>query len=114
MFVGIPAGSYYPNPAGPIPASALGLSDGKMYAYTDEDLPYQSYVMRHLMYGTCPMGDELNAEGAAMAPIPVGWKLCGIIITPESDNVSKGYASLEMYRCHTMLLPGQTLESLHS
>jgi hypothetical protein len=70
--------------------------------------------MRHLMYGTCPMGDELNAEGAAMAPIPVGWKLCGIIITPESDNVSKGYASLEMYRCHTMLLPGQTLESLHS
>jgi len=114
MFVGIPAGSYYPNPVGPIPASALGLTDGKMYAYTDVELPYQSYVMRHLMYGSCPMGDELNAEGAALYPIPKGWRLCGVIITPESDNVSKGYASLEMYRCHTWLLPGQTIESLHS
>ena len=114
MFVGVPAGSYYPNPAGSIPASMLGLSDGKMYAYTDVDLPYSSYVMRHRMYGSCPMGDELNAEGAALYPIPVGWHICGLIITPESDNVSKGYASLEMYRCHTMLLPGQTIESLHS
>ena len=113
MFVGVPAGSYYPNPAGTIPASALGLTDGKMYAYAEEDTPYSSYVMRHRMYGSCPMGDELNAEGASLYPIPVGWHVCGLIVTPESDNTSKGYASLEMYRCHTMLLPGQTLESLH-
>lgn len=114
MFVGIPAGSYYPNTAGTIPASALGLNTGKMYAYTDEDIPYQSYVMRHMMYGSCPMGDELNAEGASLYPIPVGWRICGIITTPESDNTSKGYASLEMYRCHTMLLPGETLQTIHN
>jgi len=70
--------------------------------------------MKHRMFGSCPMGDELNAEGASLYPIPVGWHVCGLIITPESDNISKGYASLEMYRCHTMLLPGQTLASLHS
>jgi len=114
MFVGIPAGSYYPNLAGNIPSSALGLTDGKMYSYAEEDTPYQSYVMRHMMYGSCPMGDELNAEGAALYPIPIGWQLCGVIITPEDDNTSKGYASLEMYRCHTWLLPGQTIENLHS
>lgn len=114
MFVGVPAGNYYPNPAGNIPASALGLTSGGMYSYATEDTPYSSYVMQHRMYGSCPMGDELNAEGASIYPIPVGWNLCGLIVTPESDNVSKGYASLEMYRCHTVLLPGQTIESLHS
>jgi len=114
MFVGAPAGNYYPNPAGNIPASALGLTTGGIYSYATEDTPYSSYVMKHRMYGSCPMGDELNAEGASLYPIPVGWNLCGLIVTPESDNVSKGYASLEMYRCHTMLLPGQTIESLHS
>jgi len=114
MFVGVPAGNYYPNPAGMIPASNLGLTTGGMYSYAEEDTPYSSYVMKHRMYGNCSMGDELNAEGAALYPIPVGWHICGLIITPESDNISKGYASLEMYRCHTMLLPGQTIESLHS
>ena len=114
MFVGVPAGSYYPNPAGSIPASALGLTTGGMYSYAEEDTPYSSYVMKHRMFGSCPMGDELNAEGASLYPIPVGWHVCGLIVTPDSDNISKGYASLEMYRCHTMLLPGQTIESLHS
>lgn len=113
MFVGIPAGNYYPNPAGNIPAAALGLTTGGMYSYADQDVPYQSYVMKHHMYGTCQMGDELNAEGAAYYPVPVGWQVCGLVVTPESDNVGKGYGSLEMYRCHTMLLPGQTVESLH-
>jgi hypothetical protein len=113
MFVGIPAGSYYPNPAGSIHASTLGLTTNGMYAYTDVDLPYQSYVMKHHMYGSCPMGDELNAEGAALYPVPIGWHVCGLVVTPESDNISKGYGSLEMYRCHTMLLPGQTLENIH-
>jgi len=113
MFVGVPAGNYYPNPAGDIPASALGLTTGGMYSYASEDTPYSSYVMKHRMYGNCPMGDELNAEGASLYPIPTGWNLCGVIITPESDIISKGYASLEMYRCHTVLLPGQTIESLH-
>jgi len=113
MFIGIPANSYYPNPAGSIPASALGLSSNNMYAYTTEEMAYQCYLNKHHMYGDCPMGDELNAEGAAVNAVPVGWKVCGLIVTPDSDNVSKGYASLELYRCHTMLLPGQTIETLH-
>ena len=114
MFVGIPAGSYYPNPAGTIPASALGLTGNKMYAYTEVDIPYQSYLNRYHIHGNCPMGNELNAEGAAINAIPPGWNVCGIIITPESDNISRGFAALELYRCHTMLLPGQTIESIHS
>ena len=113
MYVGVPANSYYPNPAGSIPASALGLSGDDMYAYTTEKIPLQCYVNKHHMYGDCPMGDELNAEGAAINAIPVGWNVCGLIVTPESDNISKGFASLEMYRCHTMLLPGQTVANLH-
>lgn len=114
MFVSIPANNYYPNPAGTIPAASLGLDGNGMYAYTDQDLPYQSYIRRHYMYGSCPMGDELNAEGAALSPIPIGWNICGLVVTPDSDNVSKGYAGLELYRCHTILLPGQTLENIHS
>jgi len=114
MFVSVPANNYYPNPAGPIPASALGLSGKDMYAYTDHDLPYQSYVRKHHMYQSCPMGDELNAEGAALNAVPIGWKLCGLVVTPDSDVTSKGFAGLELYRCHTILLPGQTIESIHS
>jgi hypothetical protein len=114
MDIVVPAGNYYPNPAGGIPASALGLGGTDMYAYASVDTPYQKYVNKHHIYGSCPMGDELNAEGAAVNPVPVGWYLRGLIMTPESDNVSKGYGALEMYRCHTMLLPGQTMESIHA
>jgi len=113
MFVSVPANSYYPNPAGTIPSSALGLSGHQMYSYTTYDIPYQSYIRKHHMYQSCPMGDELNAEGAALNPVPIGWKLCGLVVTPESDVTSKGFAGLEMYRCHTILLPGQTLENIH-
>jgi len=66
------------------------------------------------MYGNCPMGDELNAEGASVNAVPPGWHICGLIVTPDSDSVSKGCGELELYRCHTVILPGQTVESLHS
>ena len=113
MDIMVPAGAYYPNPAGQIPAVALGLPGNDMYAQASGNVVYQSYVHSHFVYGDCPMGDELNAEGCAVEALPVGWYLRGLIITPESDNISKGYASVEMYRCHTNLLPGQTIESLH-
>lgn len=112
MDIVVAAGNYYPNPAGSIPASALGLPGTQMYSYASENVPYNKYVNKHFMYGSCPMGDELNAEGAAVDPVPVGWYVRGLIITPNSDNISKGYGSLEMYRCHTMLLPGMTLDDL--
>jgi len=112
MDIVIPAGNYYPNPAGSIPASALGLPGDEMYSYASQNTPYQKYVNKHFMCGDCPMGDELNAEGAAVDPVPIGWFVRGLIITPDSDNISKGYGALEMYRCHTMLLPGMTLDHL--
>ena len=113
MDVVVPSGGYYPNPEGAIPASALGLSGNLMYAQASGNTRYQKYVNKHRIYGSCPMGDELNAEGAAVNPVPPGWYVRGLIFTPESDNVSKGFASLEMYRCHTCLLPGQTVSNIH-
>lgn len=113
MDIVIPDGAYYPNPQGPIPASALGLSGKKMYAQASGNTLYQRYVNKHFMFGDCPMGDELNAEGSSVSPIPVGWYIRGLIVTPNSDNVSKGFASIEMHRCHTVLLPGQTIANLH-
>jgi len=109
MDIMVPKGQYYPNPAGSIPASALGLSGNKTYALASEDTSIQKYIGIHYMYGNCPMGDELNAEGAAVEALPIGWYVRGLIITPEDDNISKGFASLEMYRCHSVLLPGQTV-----
>lgn len=112
MDIVIPPGNYYPNPAGSIPASALGLPGSQMYSYSTTNVPYQKYVNKHFMCGDCPMGDELNAEGAAIEPIPIGWYVRGLIITPDNDNTSKGFGNLEMYRCHTMMLPGMTLDDL--
>lgn len=109
MYVTVPAGNYYPNDYGSIPASALGLSGTQMYAYAAKDVFYSSYVCKHYMYGDCPMGDELNAEGAAVDPIPVGWHITGLIVTTSGDNTSKGYGSFEMYRNRTILLPGETI-----
>jgi hypothetical protein len=108
MHIMVPAGDYYPNPAGSISANMLGLQGDKMYAQATEDTIIQKFVVKHFMYGDCPMGDELNAEGSSESPLPIGWYIRGLVVTPESDNVSKGYASLEMHRCHTHLLPGMT------
>jgi hypothetical protein len=109
----VPAGGYYPNDGGSIPAAALGLSGTQMYSYAATDTLYQRYVNRHHMYGDCPMGDELNAEGAAVNALPIGWKLVGTVYTPTSDTTSKGFGSLEMYRCHTVLKEGQTPDTIH-
>lgn len=114
MDIVVPAGNYYPNDAGSIPASALGLSGTQMYAYASSEVIYQRYVNNHFIHGDCPLGDELNAEGAAINAIPIGWILRGYVFAPESDDLCRGYASFETYRCHTVLLPGQTLQNLHS
>jgi len=108
MHIIVPAGNYYPNDTGSIPASALGLSGTQMYSYAAVDTPYVTYVNKHHMYGSCPMGDELNAEGAAVDGIPVGWRVDGHITTVSGDNTSKGYASFECYRARTVILEGDT------
>jgi hypothetical protein len=109
MYIVVPAGNYYPNSAGSIPASMLGLPGSQMYAYASKDVFYTCYVCTHNMHGDCPMGDELNAEGAAVDSLPVGWYITGIIFTPDDDNTSKGFGSFEMYRGRTILLPGETI-----
>jgi hypothetical protein len=107
MYVTVPSGNYYPNSGGSIPASALGLSGDQMYAYATNDVLYASYVMKHYMMGSCPMGDELNAEGSQVDPVPEGWYITGLIVAPENECSSfKGYGSFEMYREHTIILPG--------
>jgi hypothetical protein len=113
MDIMVPSGGYYPNPAGAIPAAALGLPGNDMYAQASGNVVYQTYVKQHYCFGSCPMGDELNAEGCAVEALPIGWYLRGLIITPNSDTTSKGFASMEMYRCHSVLLPGQTIDSIH-
>jgi len=108
MHVVVPAGNYYPNSNGSIPASALGLPGSDMYSYASQDTIYVTYVNKHHMYGSCPMGDELNAEGAAVDAVPVGWYVVGHITTTSGDNISKGFASFECYRARTVLLEGDT------
>lgn len=108
MTILVPAGNYYPNEHGNIPASALGLSGNQMYSYAATDTPFYRYVNKHYIYGSCPMGDELNAEGCMVEALPVGWVVRGIIKTPASDNVSKGFASYEMYRHRSVILPGDS------
>ena len=111
FYITVPAGNYYPNPYGAIPASALGLPGDDMYAYAYSDVFYQCYVNRHYMYGSCPMGDELNAEGAAVNGLPTDWKITGHIHAPATASGTgfKGFASIECYRERTVVLPGDPL-----
>lgn len=108
MDIVVPAGGYYPNAHGNIPAAALGLSGYQMYSYAETNQIFYRYVNKHYMYGSCPMGDELNAEGAMVDALPVGWFVRGVIVTPNSDNTSKGFAELEAYRHRSIILPGDT------
>ena len=108
MYIVCPAGGYYPNEHGNIPAAALGLGGTQMYSYAATDQKYFRYVNRHFMYGDCPMGDELNAEGCMVDALPVGWFVRGIVVTPENDNISKGFGEYEMYRHRSVILPGDT------
>lgn len=110
MYITVPSGNYYPNASGTYPASALGLSGDQMYAYATNDVLYAGYVMKHHMVGDCPMGDELNAEGAQIEAVPIDWYVTGIVMAPEDTcEYFKGFGSLELYRSHTIVLPGGAL-----
>lgn len=106
MYVTVPSGNYYPNPFGHIPAAALGLTGTNMYDYAEKNVLYACYLNKQYMYTSCPMGDELNAEGCQVNALPTGWYVTTLIVTPESDNVSKGYGSLEMFRTADLTLEG--------
>jgi len=108
MSILVPSGTYYPNEHGTIPSEMLGLPAGDLYSYATHDTIYYRYVNRHHMYGSCPMGDELNAEGAMVDALPVGWLIRAAIITPIDDNKSKGFAEFEMYRHRSVILEGDS------
>ena len=108
MEIVVPSGNYYPNDTGSVPASALGLSGDQMYSYASTDVPFYRYVNNHFMYGSTPMGDELNAEGAMVDPLPIGWIVRGVIVTPVDDDKMKGFASFEMYRKRSVIKEGDT------
>lgn len=111
FFITVPAGNYYPNPYGDITAASLGLSGDDMYSYAATDVKYSNYVNKHHMYGSCPMGDELNAEGASIDGVPIGWYIEGHIHTPATASGVgfKGFASIECYRLRSVVLPGDPL-----
>jgi len=96
MAVMCPAGHYYYN------------RDGSLNQAT-EDIPIIKFVNKHFFAGSCPMGDELNAEGAQESPLPPNYFIRLEITVPESDIISFGWVSLEIYRARTILLPGESL-----
>lgn len=73
------------------------------------DTPVGQFLPKHFFAGSFPMGDELNTEVAQDNPIPVGYKLRCIVTVPDTDSDSYGWASLELYRQRTILLPGEDL-----
>ena len=89
-----PDGQYYLNRSG-IPIEA------------DGDTVVETFVNKHFFAGDCPMGDEVNAEGAQVTPMPTNYKMWLDITVPDSDNTSYGWASLECYRSRSVLLPGE-------
>lgn len=96
FFVVCPQGGYYLDHEGtPRQASA--------------DTPISHYVNMHRMFGSCPMGDELNTEAANENAIPAGYEFWVELTTPNSDSISKGNAELELYRIRTCLLPGEEI-----
>lgn len=105
-------GGYYWDPNGIIPGSALGLSPDGNYTQATANIPVIHYVNHHYVQGDCPMGDELNTEGASEAGLPQqqqGYVLWIEITTPVADVDSNGSIEIEIYRNRTLLLPGESL-----
>lgn len=73
-----------------------------------EDTSLNFFVGHHEMYTSCPMGDELNAEGSQETPVPPGYYLRGIVWCPSNNSTLYGYAELEMYRLRTVLFEGES------
>lgn len=104
MYIVVPAGTYYPHPNGPIPASALGLPGDGKYAYSTKKVFYASYLNKHFMYKECTRGVPMDAEGSQVDPVPSGWLIAGLVCCPEDDKAFKGFGLIEMYRLTIGLL----------
>lgn len=76
--------------------------------YASTDVIVYKYVNHHHFAGDCPIGDELNSEGAQETATPVGYIYRLEITVPLSDTDSYGWGNLEMYRYRTYLYPGES------
>ena len=105
-------GGYYHDPNGLIDGSLLGLTPGDKYTQAVADTPVTHYVNNQFIQGDCPMGDELNTEGASEAGLPTQQQAYEIwieVTSPDADVISNGYVSLEVYREKTVLVPGESI-----
>lgn len=112
LYVVCKSGGYYKDPNGTIPGSALGLLGEDFYTLAVVDTPIIHYVNYHHMQGSCPMGDELNTEGATESSLPTqqnGYQIWLEVTTPSTDVISNGVVEIEIYRERTILLPGESL-----
>ncbi|HED06348.1 MAG TPA: hypothetical protein ENI61_06665 [Ignavibacteria bacterium] len=85
-----PAGQYY-----------LDNNDSPILASVDTVI--DRFVNKYFISGNCPMGDELNTE-AASAEIPSTYKFWLDVTTINTDIVSYGHVSVEVYRRRTRIL----------
>lgn len=90
FYVVCPAGQYY-------------LKNDGTPALAEEDTVIDHFLSHHLICGDCPMGDELNTEEASME-IPSIYTYRLEATTPDTDNTSHGYLSMEVYRYRTVVL----------
>lgn len=90
FYVVCPSGQYYYDNNG-VPHLAT------------EDTPVNHYVIHHPLQGSVPMGDELNTETCSVE-IPPNYKFWVEVTVPDSDTLSSGNISIEMYRKRTIIL----------
>ena len=85
-----PTGNYY-------------LDNNGIPRLAEVDTIIAHFVAKHHMHGSVPMGDELNTETCS-EEIPNNYKFWIDITTPNTDVVSSGSISLELYRKRTVVL----------
>ena len=69
----------------------------------EEDTTIDHFLSHHFICGDCAMGDELNTEEASME-IPAIYTYRLEVTTPDTDETSHGYLSMEVYRYRTVVL----------
>jgi len=102
-FFNVPKGAYVDYYV-VCPAGEIYLKNDGTPAVASGDTPIIHYVCGHRMQGDCPMGDELNTEAASENPQPTNYVFWIEITTPDTDNTSNGYASIESYRTRSVIL----------
>ena len=69
----------------------------------EEDTVIHIFANHHMFFGDCPMGDELNTE-ACSSEIPSYMKYCIEVTVPDTDIISNGHVSVELYRKRSVIL----------